>query len=98
MEDGRYSHDQRKELFNRNYKDKIYAVSGKIITVGKAAFTDRKYITIKVKTGHFFDVYPSFDFDLLKYSKDSHVSFIGEWTELGSGIMFPHTIENAEEN
>lgn len=95
-ESGRYSHDQRKELFNQNYKGKIYTVSGKIITVGKAAFTDRKYITIEVKEGHRFDVYPSFDFDLLKYSKGAHVSFIGEWTSLGSGIVFPHEIENAE--
>jgi len=96
MESGKYSPDQQEELFNRNYKNKIYLVSGEISSVGKTSFTESKYITIKVNNGHYFDVYPSFDFDLLDYSKGAHVSFIGEWTFLGSGIMFHHKIENAE--
>jgi len=47
----------------------------------------------KVNVGHKFDVYPSFDFDLLDYIKGSHVSFVGKWTYLGSVLVFPHKLE-----
>ena len=95
LDTGKYSRDQQAQVFSDKFKDKQYFVYGQISDVGTTAFGGRKYITIMVTEGHYFDVYPSEDFDLLAYAKGQRIGFVGTWTSLGTGIMVKHTIEQA---
>jgi hypothetical protein len=95
LDTGKYSRDQQAQVFSDKFKDKQYFVYGQISDVGTTAFGGRKYITIMVTEGHYFDVYPSEDFDLLAYAKGQRIGFVGTWTSLVTGIMVKHTIEHA---
>lgn len=95
VDSGRYSRDQQEQIFAERFKGKQYLVYGKISDVGTTAFGGRKYITIQVTTGHYFNIFPAEDFDLLDYSKGQTIGFVGEWTSLGTGIMVKHDIKNA---
>jgi hypothetical protein len=93
---GRYSRDQQELIFSKRYKGNQYFVHGEITDVGTTAFGNRKYITLMVTKGHYFDVYPATDFDLLAYSKGQRIGFAGTWTSLGTGIIVKHKIEQAD--
>ena len=95
LDTGRYSRDQQEQIFAEKYKGQQYFVQGKVSDVGETTFGNRKYISVMVTTGHYFAVYPTRDFNLLDYSKGQSVGFVGRWTELGTGIMFKHKIEDA---
>ena len=95
LDTGKYSRDQQEQVFSDKFKDKQYFLYGQISDVGTTAFGGRKYITIMVTEGHYFDVYPSDDFDLLAYAKGQRIGFVGTWTSLGTGIMVKHKIEQA---
>jgi len=95
LDTGKYSRDQQEQVFSDRFKDKQYFVYGQISDVGTTAFGGRKYITVMVTEGHYFDVYPAYDFDLLAYSKGTRIGFVGTWTSLGTGIMVKHKIEQA---
>jgi hypothetical protein len=68
--------------------------SGEITNIGKN-FSGDKYITLKVKNNHFFDIYPADDFDVLDYNKGQPASFTGKWTKVGTGLMTNHVIKSA---
>ena len=91
---GKYSQVQIEALFDQHVKDKEVLVSGEITNIGKS-FSGDKYITIKVKDNHFFDVYPATDFNVLDYNKGQTASFIGRWTKVGTGVMISHVLKNA---
>ena len=91
---GKYSQIQIEALFDQHVKDKEVLVSGEIKNIGKN-FSGEKYITIKVKDNHFFDVYPAEDFNVLDYNKGQTASFVGRWTKIGTGVMISHVIKYA---
>ena len=91
---GKYSQIQIEALFDQHVKDKEVLVSGEITNIGKS-FSGDKYITIKVKDNHFFDVYPATDFNVLDYNKGQSASFVGRWTKVGTGMMISHVLKNA---
>lgn len=95
LDTGQYSRDQQELIFERQYKGKTYVVSGEVSDIAETLWAEKKYVAIKVTSGHYFNVFPSKDFDLLEYKKGSRVSFAGIWTTFGTGIMIHHRIENA---
>ncbi len=95
VDSGRYSRDQQEQIFTDRFKGRQYFVYGEISDVGTTAFGGRKYITIQVTAGHYFNIFPADDFNLLDYSKGQRIGFVGEWTSLGTGIMVKHDIKNA---
>ena len=95
LDTGRYSRDQQKHIFEREYKGKPCFAHGEIVRVGIKY--QEKYITIILRNGHSVDIFPLADFDLLSYSKNSTVAFVREWRGLGTGILQPHKICDAIE-
>jgi len=95
VDTGRYSRDQQEQIFADRFKGKQYFVYGEVSDVGTTTFGGRKYISLQVTAGHYFNVFPAEDFDLLDYSKGQRIGFVGEWTSLGTGIMVKHDIKNA---
>lgn len=97
VDTGRYSRDQQEQIFANRFKGKQYFVYGEVTDVGTTTFGDRKYITLQVTSGHYFDVFPSENFDLLDYSKGQRIGFVGTWESLGTGIMVNHKIRQAQD-
>ncbi|OQW99183.1 MAG: hypothetical protein BWK73_50910 [Thiothrix lacustris] len=91
---GKYSQIQIEAIFDQKFKDKEVMLFGEITNISKN-FSGDKYITIKATDNHFFDVYPSEDFNVLDYNKGQSVTFIGRWTKVGTGIMINHIIKSA---
>ncbi len=91
VDEGKYSADQREEIFKREFQGKQVVASGRIEDVGQSILGN-KYITIEVQPNQLVDCYPSADFDILKYSKGQVVSFAGEFSNLGSGIVVHHEL------
>jgi hypothetical protein len=100
FDSGKYSPDQQEKIFEENYENKKYIVDGIVTDVGTTAILGTKYITLRVKTNtysHHFDVYPIKDFDILDYSKEQRLVFVGVWTYFGTGTLIHHGIKQAEE-
>jgi hypothetical protein len=91
---GKYSQIQIDAIFDESFKDKQVLVSGKITNISKS-LSGEKYISLQVTDGHFFDVYPSADFNVLDYSKGQQASFVGKWTKIGTGVVVHHVIRSA---
>lgn len=91
VDEGKYSADQRHEIFKREFQGKQVVASGRIEDVGQSILGN-KYITIEVQPNQFADCYPSDDFDILKYSKGQVVTFVGEFSNLGSGVVVHHEL------
>jgi hypothetical protein len=94
MDSGKYSPVQIEALFEQNYKNMNVLVSGEINNIGKS-FSGKKYLTIKLDNKNYVEVYPEDDFNVLDFNKGQNASFTGKWTEVGTGIMIKHKVENA---
>jgi hypothetical protein len=95
LDDDGLTSDQQSEIYKRNGEDKWFWISGRIDDVG--TWLGSKYITIKINSGNYIDVYPRKDFDLLDYRKGRNISFIGQFTHQGTGIVTHHQAKNATE-
>ncbi len=91
---GKYSQIQIDAIFDQKFKDKQVLVSGAVTNIAES-LSGEKYISLQVTDGHFFDVYPSDDFNVLDYSKGKQASFVGKWTKIGTGVMTNHVIRSA---
>lgn len=95
LERGLYSFEQRELIFKRDYDGKKVFISGNVHDAG--TFFGKKYITIEVRSGHFIDIYPEGDVDIINYTRGKDVTFVGDWTRLGTGTAVHHMIESARE-
>ena len=90
-----YTYAQREYLFNQNYKDRLCIVEGKIQDVG--TYDGSHYITFRATSDNYVDVYTREQFNMMKYRSGQKVKFIGNWTKLGTGLVFNHQVTNAVE-
>lgn len=93
LDTGEFSVDQRRLLFERDFKDKIYIVDGRVTDIGK--YFGNYYVTINVYGDHYFDIYTAEPFDLLKYKKGQTLVFKGRWRRMGTGLVIHHQIKEA---
>ena len=94
----KYTDVQIVHFWKNDYKGKTIISSGTVYEIAETFFGTSTYITIKISTSHYVDLYlnSSEEEKLLGISKGQKIEFIGEIDYLGSGIITHHTIKHVK--
>lgn len=93
-----YTKLQVEKFWNDDYKGKAVIGFGTVDDVSETFLHLSTYITIQVSSSHYVDLYLAINKEnksfLLKINKGDKIKFVGVLDELGTGIIFHHTIKN----
>jgi len=93
-----YTDVQKKYFWKKDYRGKVILGSGTVSEVSEKILGIGIYITTEVSSSHYVKLYLSSSEEkkIFGVYKGSQIRFMGEMEDLGSGIMFKHTIINVK--